>query len=142
MTIDPSALQLLQLEWQGLTPVEALRALLCGTKLLKAGRSGRPHFRFFQLSSDLSRLSWQSQRKSSDESSVAVQDMNELMVGQKSKVFQNNLMPEHEVWTGSEQDDDEEEEEEEDDDDEDELVMKMNKKRMMINMMMMLTMNW
>jgi len=64
--------------------------------MLKAGRMGRPHFRHFKLLDDLTRLQWDSPRKDKGESSVAIQQIQELVKGQKTKVFQDNPIPEYE----------------------------------------------
>ncbi|KNC55771.1 uncharacterized protein AMSG_11202 [Thecamonas trahens ATCC 50062] len=58
--------------------VEALAHALVGGALLKAGRSGKPHFRQFRLAR------------------VLFEDVNEVRIGQKTKVFSSNRMIEHE----------------------------------------------
>ena len=47
--------------------LEDLRALQTPTQLLKFGSSGKPGFRFFQLSQDCSSLIWQSKSKNKDQ---------------------------------------------------------------------------
>ncbi|KJE88641.1 hypothetical protein, variant 11 [Capsaspora owczarzaki ATCC 30864] len=76
--------------------IDALRSMIGGNTLLKAGRAGKPHFRHFRLSPDLLRLQWESPKKNLGESSVLVAEISEVLKGQQTRVFQSNRMPEFE----------------------------------------------
>lgn len=61
--------------------------LVDGATLLKAGRSGKPHYRRFRLSKDLCRLSWESANKDVSESSVLISQITEMKLGQTTPIF-------------------------------------------------------
>eukprot|EP00742_Colponemidia_sp_Colp-10_P006222 GILJ01006666.1.p1 GENE.GILJ01006666.1~~GILJ01006666.1.p1 ORF type:complete len:587 (+),score=47.16 GILJ01006666.1:119-1879(+) len=61
-----------------------------GAKLLKLGRKGRPHYRFFWLSTDLSTLRWKSPRKSLDETLVVLSHVSEFRVGLSTDIFRKH----------------------------------------------------
>ncbi|XP_065053483.1 uncharacterized protein LOC135682495 isoform X2 [Rhopilema esculentum] len=71
-----------------------------GSTMLKAGRMGRPHFRRFRLLDDLSGLQWESPKKDKGDSSVTIKQIEELVRGQNTKVFQDNPIPEYEALLG------------------------------------------
>jgi len=58
-----------------------------GTALLKYGRRGYPHFRQFNLTDDNGHLRWFSTKKKLQKSSIAVEDINEILTGQHTKEF-------------------------------------------------------
>jgi hypothetical protein len=66
-----------------------------GVTLLKAGRSGKPHFRRFQLSQDLSRITWDSAKQK--DAGVLISQITDIVIGQKTKVFENSPVPGYEV---------------------------------------------
>jgi len=51
--------------------VEALSLMLRGATMLKCGRAGQPHFRYFLLLPDMQTLQWTSPKKKADQSSGA-----------------------------------------------------------------------
>lgn len=69
------------------------------TPLLKYGRSGAPHFRYFYLTQDRTKLIWHSDKKKSLPTEVNVFDMIKLVTGQKSEIFKrnqsSNIHPQH-----------------------------------------------
>ena len=78
------------------TALEGIRMLKHGCTAHKYGRSGRPHTVAFKLSQDERTLSWQGKRKSlggrlplpgTDERSVALSAVSQLLVGRESAVF-------------------------------------------------------
>lgn len=71
--------------------------LVKGSTMLKAGRMGRPHFRRFHISKDLKKLEWESPNKEKIETSVIISQINEIIRGQKTKVFEGNPIPEYEA---------------------------------------------
>ncbi|XP_065839142.1 uncharacterized protein [Oscarella lobularis] len=70
-----------------------------GATLLKAGRTGKPHFRRFQLSNDLSRVTWDSAKHK--DAGVLISQMTEIVHGQKTKVFESSPVPEYEPFSFS-----------------------------------------
>ena len=90
--------------------LQSLVDLTSGATLLKAGRSvrtlltsqmsddvlsqGRPHFRRFRLTSDLTRLIWESSKKT--DAAVLVSEISEIKLGQKTQNFKRNPLPEFE----------------------------------------------
>ncbi|XP_019854073.1 PREDICTED: ultraviolet-B receptor UVR8-like [Amphimedon queenslandica] len=66
-----------------------------GSTLLKAGRSGKPHFRQFKLSNDLSRLMWESAKKM--DAAVLISQITEIKTGQVTPVFLKNPIPQCEA---------------------------------------------
>ncbi|XP_057294266.1 uncharacterized protein LOC130622774 [Hydractinia symbiolongicarpus] len=78
-------------------PHQALSQMVKGSLMLKAGRMGRPHFRQFQITSDLKTLQWESPNKLKSETCVAIHHITELQHGQKTKVFEDNPIPEYEA---------------------------------------------
>ncbi|XP_032222416.2 ultraviolet-B receptor UVR8 isoform X3 [Nematostella vectensis] len=83
------------------TPVQALNEMIKGEFMLKAGRVGRPHFRRFKLSKDLSSLEWDSPRKGKEKSVVPISMMIQLIIGQKTKVFESCQVPQYECLSFS-----------------------------------------
>lgn len=104
--------------------VQCLGELTCGGTLLKAGRSvslfpsmlsmlrlenawrmpcqsylipsqGRNHFRRFCLTTDLTRLTWESNKRA--DAAVLISQINELKLGQNTPNFKRNPLPECEV---------------------------------------------
>jgi len=78
----------------------SIRQKIClmvkGSTMLKAGRLGKPHFRNFRLSDDLKSLSWESPNKDKKATQISIKNIHSLLKGQKSKVFETNVMPEYE----------------------------------------------
>lgn len=72
--------------------LRALSELTAGATLLKCGRSGKPHFRRFRLTPDLTRLTWESSKRT--DAAVLVTQITELKLGQKTAVFKKNPLPE------------------------------------------------
>lgn len=60
------------------------------TPLLKISKGGRPGFRAFQLAPDLLSLTWQSKNKASSQTKIAIADMKELKLGQKTEKFKKS----------------------------------------------------
>ncbi|KXJ19610.1 ultraviolet-B receptor UVR8 [Exaiptasia diaphana] len=81
--------------------VQAVLEMTKGMTMLKAGRMGRPHFRKFKLSKDLTYLQWESPRKEKEKSVVKISQMIELVKGQKTKVFENCQIPQYECLSFS-----------------------------------------
>ncbi|XP_065666204.1 uncharacterized protein LOC100209924 [Hydra vulgaris] len=79
------------------SPLPELCVMIKGSTMLKAGRMGRPHFRKFHMSADLKLLQWESPNKGAAESSVAIGDIEEVITGQKTKIFEGNPIPEYEA---------------------------------------------
>ena len=102
--------------------LQALVELTSGTTLLKAGRNvscmymvstalllmvfpisqliifqGRSHFRRFSLTPDLTRLTWESAKRT--DATVLISEISELVIGQKTPNFKKNPLPECEVCT-------------------------------------------
>lgn len=91
--------------------INSLCDIIQGSTLLKAGRSvsrlcvkhcmlllctqGRPHFRHFKLSSDLTRLNWESAKKI--DAAVLISQITEMKLGQVTPVFIKNPIPQCEV---------------------------------------------
>ena len=76
------------------------RVGLCLHSLHDALRwQGNSHFRKFQLSNDLTRLTWESARTSN--AAVLFSQITELKLGQKTQIFEKNPLPSHEVWCGT-----------------------------------------
>lgn len=63
------------------------------TQLLKFGSSGKPGFRFFCLSQDLTSLTWQSTKKSAANTKVDLKDIKEIVFGQRTEKFRRNNRP-------------------------------------------------
>eukprot|EP00743_Colponemidia_sp_Colp-15_P012685 GILK01014513.1.p1 GENE.GILK01014513.1~~GILK01014513.1.p1 ORF type:complete len:597 (+),score=35.88 GILK01014513.1:239-2029(+) len=61
-----------------------------GAKLLKLGRKGRPHHRYFWLSTDLNTLRWRSPRKPLDETLVVLSHVSEFRVGLSTDIFRKH----------------------------------------------------
>jgi hypothetical protein len=61
-----------------MNPAEAVLLMREGATMLKGGRQGKPHFRFFQLDEDLQTLKWSSPKKKSDKSSGTYQFSNQF----------------------------------------------------------------
>jgi len=78
-------------------PYKEITQMVNGSTMLKAGRLGRPHFRKFQLSPDLKLLQWESPNKDKAETSISIKQIQELVKGQKTKVFEGNPIPEYEA---------------------------------------------
>lgn len=93
---------------------QCIAELVEGSSLLKARRSvsllvvicvydivlalqGNPHFRFFSLSPDLTRLSWGAASNRTAEKTIRISEITELKFGQVSSVFKKNRIPEYEV---------------------------------------------
>ena len=93
------------------TVLQSLVDLTSGATLLKAGRSvrigvvlssvsvpidtqGRPHFRRFRLTSDLTRLIWESSKKT--DAAVLISQISEIKLGQKTQNFKRNPLPQFE----------------------------------------------
>ena len=60
------------------------------TPILKYGRVGKPHFRYFSLNDNKTKLQWISNRKSQDQTEVLISSMDRLEEGQSSDVFLKN----------------------------------------------------
>ena len=60
------------------------------TPLLKYGRIGKPHFRYFNLDEKNTKIKWVSQKKSADQTEIDFLDMIKLVEGQSSDVFAKN----------------------------------------------------
>lgn len=71
--------------------ITAVCELIQGSTLLKAGRSGKPHFRQFYLSRDLTRLMWESAKKV--DATVLISEITEMKMGQVTPIFQKNPLP-------------------------------------------------
>jgi hypothetical protein len=65
----------------------AIRYMMIGSNLLKHSKTGFPHIRQFQLSSDLKRILWYTKNKNISESQVAINSIFDLVIGQKSENF-------------------------------------------------------
>ncbi|XP_065185533.1 uncharacterized protein LOC135816092 [Sycon ciliatum] len=74
--------------------VLALAELVNGATLLKAVRNGKPHFRDFSISKDLTKLTWNSANKK--DAGVLISEILEIRHGQKTKIFKDNPVPEYE----------------------------------------------
>ena len=59
---------------------------------------GKSHFRRFRLTSDLTRLTWESARRT--DAAVLISQITELKRGQTTPVFKKNPLPECEVCAG------------------------------------------
>ena len=81
--------------------VVSIAHLTTGSTLLKAGRSGRPHYRRFQLSNDLTRICWESPRKGEAGSSVYIKNIRKLIRGQETDVFKATPVPGYEAFSFS-----------------------------------------
>ena len=55
---------------------------------------GRPHFRRFRLTSDLTRLVWESSKKV--DAAVLISQISEIKLGQKTQNFKRNPLPQFE----------------------------------------------
>ena len=55
---------------------------------------GRPHFRRFRLTSDLTRLVWESSKKV--DATVLITQISEIKLGQKTQNFKRNPLPQFE----------------------------------------------
>jgi len=73
--------------------LEYVKEMAKGATLLKAGRSGKPHFRQFQISADFQSITWESPKKS--DALVRFTEIVEVVRGQTTKVFQQNPIPAH-----------------------------------------------
>eukprot|EP00117_Sycon_ciliatum_P037423 scpid39914/ scgid0031/ Probable E3 ubiquitin-protein ligase HERC4; HECT domain and RCC1-like domain-containing protein 4 len=73
----------------------AVFELMRGATLLKAVKNGKPHFRTFSLSKDLTRLTWVSPSKSAADASVLISQVSRIVRGQTTKVFESNPIPEY-----------------------------------------------
>eukprot|EP00997_Jenningsia_sp_PLL12_P003097 NODE_155_length_2348_cov_91.613310_g135_i0.p1 GENE.NODE_155_length_2348_cov_91.613310_g135_i0~~NODE_155_length_2348_cov_91.613310_g135_i0.p1 ORF type:complete len:527 (-),score=171.96 NODE_155_length_2348_cov_91.613310_g135_i0:112-1692(-) len=70
---------------------DILKYLQSGTILLKHGRSGKPHFRKFALSGDLTELHWADpDTPRTRPSIVELREITGIILGQYSKVFRRN----------------------------------------------------
>mmetsp|Transcript_15847 Transcript_15847/g.40533 ORF Transcript_15847/g.40533 Transcript_15847/m.40533 type:complete len:695 (+) Transcript_15847:1646-3730(+) len=78
-----------------LDPTWCVSALLNGSSLLKCSRAGKPHFRHFQLTEDLTYLFWTSPKKKGMESSVPLESVKELVVGQSTASFKTQKLSSH-----------------------------------------------
>lgn len=67
-----------------------LKSMKMKTPLMKFGRVGKPHYRYFNLSEDRTKLQWISSRKAQDQTEVLVSCMERLVEGQSSEVFLRN----------------------------------------------------
>ena len=76
--------------------IEQICLMVKGSTMLKAGRLGKPHFRKFCLSYDLLSLQWESPSKDKAATQVPIKNIDSLLRGQKSKVFESNAIPEYE----------------------------------------------
>jgi len=63
------------------------------TELLKFGRGGKPGFRTFRLSPDLTSLTWSSKSKTSDQTKVDIKNIKEIRFGQRTEKFKKNNRP-------------------------------------------------
>merc|ERR1719233_1845181 len=68
----------------------ALLEMRRGTSMLKHGKYGFPHFRRFQISKDHQRFQWYSRRKSLSDTSVAISDIEKIVVGQNTDAFKKS----------------------------------------------------
>jgi len=68
----------------------ALLEMRRGTSMLKHGKYGFPHFRRFQISEDHQRFQWYSRRKSLSDTSVAISDIQKIVVGQNTDAFKKS----------------------------------------------------
>lgn len=98
-TVDSSSLnQKVKMKLETIDgPYKEITLMVNGSTMLKAGRLGRPHFRKFQLSPDLKLLQWESPNKDKAETSISIKQIQELVKGQKTKVFEGNPIPEYEA---------------------------------------------
>lgn len=80
---------------------ECIAELVEGSSLLKARRSGNPHFRYFSLSPDLTRLSWGAASNRAAEKTIRISEITEIRFGQVSAVFKKNKIPEYEALSFS-----------------------------------------
>ena len=71
----------------------AIQNMTIGSNLLKHTKSGHPHIRNFQLSSDKKRIIWHTKSKSVADSSIAFDSINNIEIGQTSETFQNYSLP-------------------------------------------------
>ena len=81
--------------------VLSIARLTMGSTLLKAGRSGRPHYRRFELSTDLTRICWESPRKGGDGACVYIKNIKKLVRGQETPVFKATPVPGYEAFSFS-----------------------------------------
>ncbi len=76
---------------------EALFKSIClmqvPTQLLKFGSSGKPGFRYFQLTEDLRSLTWQSKNKAAANTKVDLSVIKEIKYGQRTEKFKRNNRP-------------------------------------------------
>ena len=81
--------------------VQSIAHLTMGCTLLKAGRSGRPHYRRFQLSADLSKIFWESPRKGETGACVHIRDIKKLVRGQETAIFKATPVQGYEAFSFS-----------------------------------------
>lgn len=84
------------LEVEPLRHIEAQKAvefMQMGSNLLRYTGKSLPHMRFHQLSSDLKRLIWFSSSKSVNESKVDLRNVTNIVIGQKTEMFQSYPLP-------------------------------------------------
>lgn len=74
--------------------VDVLKFLKRGAPFLKYGKHGFPHFRLFQVSPQHDALIWYSKSKKIAETQISFRDMDELVYGQTTAVFERHKAPE------------------------------------------------
>eukprot|EP01084_Bolivina_argentea_P030728 56889_1 len=67
--------------------IDAIVVMKRGAAMLKYGRRGFPHFRWFQISHDLTKLLWYSREKGLSETHVTIPDIRDILNGQQTEVF-------------------------------------------------------
>jgi len=58
---------------------------------------GRPHFRRFRLTPDLTRLTWESAKNFKTDATVLITQITEIKMGQNTPNFKRNPIPQYEV---------------------------------------------
>jgi len=77
---------------------DGLAFLKQGTALLKyTRRNGIPHFKWVQLSQDLSYVRWFSKKKKKQQSTIKISEITEIIKGQNTEVFRRSKQPQLEV---------------------------------------------
>ena len=79
----------------------SIARLTMGCTLLKAGRSGRPHYRRFELSTDLTKICWESPRKGESCACVYIKNIRKLVRGQETSIFKATPVPGYEAFSFS-----------------------------------------
>jgi len=69
---------------------DTINTLKSGTTLLKYGRHGKPKFKLFQLTPDQKYLIWHSEKKDIYQTSIALQDIQKILVANESNIVKKN----------------------------------------------------